>query len=352
MKRNRPVGFTLVELLVVIAIIGVLMGLLLPAVQMAREAARRMSCGNNLKNIGLAIINYESARQSLPPLVNNAGVHWNAFILPNMELGNVYERMPIQDAGTLPNAPWTPGSIIWNEATFPPATQVFQNRYPTFQCPSSDGAFQDLEISHSGQQFQTRSTTNYLAVGATTVRDNTGMIVRQLLSDNFALLSAPQLQAFNSGLVDFDAAWTRNAQGTRGARLAEFLDGLSNTVLVGESLPHGLAQGSETAAGSGRRKDHWLFASDDADRGVDFSEFMGSASISLLLPIRLERTPGFGPDHPDYDLFELSFRSRHPQLVQFVYGDGSVSNVSTEADDVVLQQVGSRRGGEITLIER
>jgi prepilin-type N-terminal cleavage/methylation domain-containing protein len=344
MKTNRPVGFTLVELLVVIAIIGVLMGLLLPAVQMAREAARRMSCGNNLKNIGLAIINYESARQNLPPIVNNAGVHWNAFILPNLELGNVYDRMPIQDAGTPPNLPWNPGTIRWNETTFPVTTQIFQNRYSMFLCPSSEAPGQDVEISHDGQQFTQKAGSNYVAVGATTIRNQANVIISQVLTDNFV---APA-----NGVVDFGAAWTRNSQGTKGARLAEFLDGLSNTALIGETVPHGLAQGTENVAGSARRKDHGLFASDDADRGVDFSEFMGSASVSIALPPRLEIQPGFDTTHVDYDLYELAFNSRHPQLVQFVYGDGSVSNVSTEADDLVLQQVGSRKGGEVTLFDR
>jgi prepilin-type N-terminal cleavage/methylation domain-containing protein len=344
MKRNRPVGFTLVELLVVIAIIGVLMGLLLPAVQMAREAARRMSCGNNLKNIGLAIINYESSRQHMPPVVNNNGIHWSGFILPYMELGNVYDRLPINDPGTLPADPWNPGTILWNEATFPPAVAIFQSRYPMFQCPSSDGPQLEVELSHNGQGFTLRSTANYLAVGATTLRDpNTGVVINvPMLSD--VVVHPPQF--------DRGAAWTRNAQGTRGTRLAEFTDGLSNTTLIGESLPQGLANADETVAGSNRRKDHWIIASDDADRGLDFSEFMGSASVSLGLDRIVQNTPGFGPADPNYDAFELLFRSRHPQLVQFVYGDGSVSNISTDVDDLILQQVASRRGGEITVIER
>lgn len=346
MKCNRPVGFTLVELLVVIAIIAVLIGLLLPAVQMAREAARRMSCSNNLKNIGLAILNYESGRQSLPPIVNNTGLYWNAFILPNMELGSVFERLPLQDAGETAANPWHQGTVLWNDTTFPATGQIFQNKYGVFLCPSSDSTGQDQDQSHNGQSFAVRAAMNYLAMGATTVRNSSGVIDTntQLLSDNIAPPA--------NFIYDRGSAWTRNAAGTRGARLGEFPDGLSNTILVGESLPHGAYVGGETATATGRRKDHWLFASDDADRGLDFSEFMGSASISLSLPIRLDKVVGFSTGHAEYDQYELSYRSRHAQLVQFVYGDGSVSTMSTDTDDLVFQQAASRKGNEINTLER
>jgi prepilin-type N-terminal cleavage/methylation domain-containing protein/prepilin-type processing-associated H-X9-DG protein len=95
--RRQPAGFTLIELLVVIAIIAVLIGLLLPAVQKVREAANRMSCANNLKQIGLALANYESTHKRFPPnrlqtLVGNSEHSWLMVILPYMEQENLYSK--------------------------------------------------------------------------------------------------------------------------------------------------------------------------------------------------------------------------------------------------------------------
>src|SRR6185436_8212870 len=111
MKRKKFQGFTLVELLVVIAIIGILVALLLPAVQAAREAARRMQCGNNLKQIGLALHNYHDTYKTfpmgylfinsppspppLPPQPNTETWAWSAFILPYIEQPALHERLGV-----------------------------------------------------------------------------------------------------------------------------------------------------------------------------------------------------------------------------------------------------------------
>src|SRR6476660_6961676 len=128
MSRRR--AFTLIELLCVVAIIGILVGLLLPAVQAAREAARRMSCTNNLKQIGLAIHNFESTNKTLPP-----GAVWTSkfkrgsvfvYLLPFMEQSNLYNQFDLSkpdiDGTMLADGSGPVGGVI----------------IPTVLCPSDD----------------------------------------------------------------------------------------------------------------------------------------------------------------------------------------------------------------------
>ncbi|NLX97921.1 MAG: DUF1559 domain-containing protein [Rhodopirellula sp.] len=153
MRNRRWKAFTLVELLVVIAIIGILIALLLPAVQAAREAARRMQCSNNLKQLGLAMHNYQSALGSFPPgfmAVNHAGTvsggwAWGVFLMPFIE------QSPLKD--TLSTTKYTLSQVILDPALLP----MLQMHLDAFTCPSSP--MEPLREFKGGGQMV--STANY-----------------------------------------------------------------------------------------------------------------------------------------------------------------------------------------------
>jgi prepilin-type N-terminal cleavage/methylation domain-containing protein/prepilin-type processing-associated H-X9-DG protein len=151
--RIRPSAFTLVELLVVIAIIGILIALLLPAVQAAREAARRNQCTNNLKQIGLAIVNYESAKKKYPQARNSDGAESNAcrpcallpdnvrwqgssafvLLLPYLEEEALYRLAQVEREGIWY---WGTDTARWNAWQDAPRIQMITTRPPVFVCPS------------------------------------------------------------------------------------------------------------------------------------------------------------------------------------------------------------------------
>ncbi len=140
--KQRSKGFTLVELLVVIAIIGILIGMLLPAVQSVREAARRVNCLNNMRQLGLSLHNYESAHMAFPPSrmapddqvipsneTNNSGAEtafqsWTTLILPFIEQGNLSNRFDFDQA--------------WFDSSSSENTFVISQRLQIFNCPSSN----------------------------------------------------------------------------------------------------------------------------------------------------------------------------------------------------------------------
>ncbi len=215
--RMRP-GFTLVELLVVIAIIGVLVGLLLPAVQAAREAARRMSCSNNFKQLGLGIHNYHAAYDMLPmntggtydlhaTLDNNFKISWLVGILPFIEQQALWEQIanPNNTGGTFPSM----GPQTDNTAYVPWRTQV-----PGYRCPS-DPTIQSADFAF----------TNYYACGGDAYFEQHHSGINW------------------NGVSSTDGTWgdQAGARWARGVfrahhftRFRDILDGTANTIAAGE----------------------------------------------------------------------------------------------------------------------
>jgi prepilin-type N-terminal cleavage/methylation domain-containing protein len=188
-STNRS-GFTLVELLTVIAILGVLMGLILPAVQSAREAARRTQCANNLKNIGLALHNHESAYGRLPigdDRLARTEHAWSTFILPYLEQDSLYTQFDL--------------GVHWS---FPEANRTAAGHdINTYICPSSRETF-------PGKQ------------------DYGGILGTALLHLPFGY--GPR-ESFGCGTLIATTPKQR-----RGVAFSSITDGLSNTLLVGESV--------------------------------------------------------------------------------------------------------------------
>lgn len=311
-------GFTLVELLVVIAIIGILVGLLLPAVQAAREAARRMQCSNNLKQIGLALQNYNGTFSRLPAgsngLPNAAGTNfnghgwtWHASILPYLEQTTLYDA--VQGADGM-------GNELGDQNTGKPLV-VKRTTLSVFWCPSQPDV-------RAGSQKNGYQPANYNGNMGTRIGNGNDDCICTGIATLQDMLSKPWGCMNGNGIF---YVWSRT-------RFADVTDGLSNTIFVSEVPDSGGDAIGGFGAGADRRT---MFSTGaDANPPTEMSEYLIAAEGNDPINGGAEEAAG----------------SWHTGGAQFVLGDGSVHFLSENMDMKTYQAISTRAEGEVATLEQ
>jgi prepilin-type processing-associated H-X9-DG protein/prepilin-type N-terminal cleavage/methylation domain-containing protein len=350
MSNEKRPAFTLIELLLVIGIIGVLIGLLLPAVQRAREAANRTQCANNLRQIGLAMYQYEGVYVCLPPGMNNWWPNtpgplpphpldcWRTLILPYVEADSLWgEVVTLEQPGSTPppkDPPppawqqyWTPADeykFIWDSSQryFGPFATVV----PVFSCPSDPRTLRTVQ-----SEGWPTSLSSYLGVNGI---------------DLWAWSTAPTGPDDLRGIMVPTNKYRRDwgdrdiPASTIGTRRAEITDGFSNTLLIGERPPsHGLDWG-------------WAFGCWGQDSAGTLDGTLGVNEVNLQnsgVPETDACPPGpyffrAGQINNPCDVFH--FYSPHPGGANFLFADGSVHFLSYGIDNVTLRALATMSGGE------
>lgn len=342
MKHRSHTGFTLIELLVVIAIIAVLIGLLLPAVQKVREAAARANCQNNLKQIGIALHDFQDVHHGFPMGAEiSVGSGWHAYILPHIEQQNVFQALTFEEdtinAQWARGAPGIPGNIAQagntNNDMDIRNIGACETLIPMFRCPSSNLPPFLPDTSGDNWVVQKRVPGSYLGCVS-------GLITSDKeVDDSFGIARIHKLDGIF--VQKYDNQRVKD-HGMGAIPAVAVTDGLSNTLAVSEAVPEifpGLIL--ENQGENQGRKDHWYIGSDDVDttgKG-DFSEFLGSTGVGINLP---RVTPG----QPGFAAYEIGYSSKHNQGVNCLFGDGSVRFVRQSVSPLAWRAFGTRARGE------
>ena len=312
----RRLGFTLVELLVVISIIGILIGMLLPAVQQVREAARRTVCKNNLRQLSLALHNYESALQQFPPgyayvsgadfastgysvtagTANHLGQAWGAFILPHLEQGNLFEQINFR----------LPGFDVAN-------LTARETEISTFLCP-----------------------TDRWSVGNFVVRDESASPVERYAAASYCASWGPATADMNLDATPDSGrgAFTRNSD----TRHRDIRDGTSSTIALGERTNGPIFDTDGNPIGVPPHPNFenvWFAAIRDIDTPDDDHGHM------VLFDAQ------FGPNQARGDGADRGVSAPHAGLAQFSYMDGSVHTISEDIDIETYCALTTINGGEV-----
>ncbi len=314
MNHRKRRGFTLIELLVVIAIIAVLIALLLPAVQAAREAARRSQCVNNLKQIGLAVMNYESSNTSLPPGCKfQVWGTWAIFILPYMEQTQVYNSWnSLGDYGL--SAAGGNSALRYGGAMNTTATTARINSYT---CPS------DTRSAPLGGIPSYNYVANYGNTAITSV--GTATSTAPALTYNGFMYSGAPFSDIYLGAVT----------------LSSITDGLSNTMYHAECIE---GQDGPTGQLDLRGYIHWW----------EGAFFESSLTPNSTQPDQMQSSGycyanylGNPPCVGGTTNFVHAARSRHPGGLNAVMGDGSVRFVKNTINIATWQALSTTKGAEV-----
>lgn len=291
MSRFRH-GLTLLELLVVIAIIGILIALLLPAVQMARESARRTTCSNHMRQIVLASHNYETAHGCFPSgYVWPNRVFWSGLLLNQLEQENLYRKLDF-------NASWTVS----------PNADACATYLEVFRCPSTQAP-----EHFTAQGIANRVPSCYLACTSGTVARESG--------------PGPVV-----GQSDSNGMFYVNSR----TRFSDIADGSSHTVAFGETV-FDMTTGDLDLGGVPQVIDHWYIGTEEGNSN-EISESMGSSAVPINTYFK---STAF------IDERELAFSSYHPHGALIVYADGHVAFQGSDTDPAVWRAAGTRNGGEV-----